>query len=79
MTSTPLIILLAVTVPRQQAVLLCQHRTNYYCFTTIIWASSVLENAMLNFSPGSEKTISQWDGDPNIHGLPNNLAKLGTS
>jgi len=71
--------LLAVTAPRQQAVLLCQPETNYYCFTTIIWASSVFENAMLNFPPGSEKTISQWDGDPNIHGLPNNSVKLGTS
>jgi hypothetical protein len=71
--------LLAVTAPRQQAVLLCQPGTNYYCFTTIIWASSVFENAMLNFSPGSEKTISQGDGDSNIHGLPNNSVKPGTS
>ena len=71
--------LLAVTAPRQQAMLFCQPGTNYYCFTTIIWASSVFENAMLNFSPGSEKTIWQWDGDPNIHGLPNNSVKLGTS
>jgi hypothetical protein len=59
--------------------LLCQPGTNYYCFTTIIWASSVFENAMLNFSPGSEKKISRWDGDPNIRGLLNNSVKLGTS
>jgi hypothetical protein len=71
--------LLVVTAPRRQAVLLCQPGTNYYCFTTIIWASSVFENAMLNFSPGSEKTISQWDGDSNIYGLPSNFVKRGTS
>jgi len=71
--------LLAVTAPRQQAMLSCQPATNCYCFTTDIWASNVLENAMLNFSPGSEKTIWQWVGDLNIHGLPNNSVKLGTS
>jgi hypothetical protein len=71
--------LLAVIAPRQQAVLLHQLGTNYYCFTTIIWASNVFENAMLGFSPGSEKTIWQWVGDPNIHGPPNNSVKLGTS
>ena len=33
----------------------CQRGTNYYCFTTIIWASSVFENAMLNFSTRQRK------------------------
>jgi hypothetical protein len=34
---------------------------------------------MLNFSPGSEKPISQRDSANNIHGLRNNSVTPGTS